>query len=195
MIVCGLTGSIGMGKSTAAYMLRAMGIMVHDSDKAARDLLEPKGKAFEEVALTFPEAWNKKKHILHRDVLADIIFNNENERRKLERITHPYIHESQLNFIRKAKALRQEKAVLDIPLLYETGAEKRVDQVVVVSAPLFIQRQRVLSRPNMSIDLFEKILKSQMPDAEKCARADFVVQAGLGRAYSYNQLEKIMRGL
>ena len=193
MIVYGLTGSIGMGKSTAAHMLRSMGVMVHDADATARELLLPKGKAFEEVAVSFPDAWDKKNHLIRRDILADIIFNDDDARKTLENIAHPYIHEDQFYFIRKAKALGQDKAVLDIPLLYETGADKRVDKVIVVSAPDFIQAQRVLSRPNMNEELFEKILESQLLDAEKCVRADYVVQTGLGRANTYKALEKIMR--
>lgn len=194
MIVYGLTGSIGMGKSTAASMLRSMGVLVHDSDAEVHKLLAPRGRAFEEVAVTFPEAWDKKQHVIKRDVLGNIVFNNDKQRRKLESILHPYVHESQSEFIKQAQAMGQDKVVLDIPLLYETGAESRVNAVIVVTAPYFIQRQRVLSRPGMTKKRFQDILDKQVPDKIKRARADYVVQTGLGKAYTYRALKRIMEG-
>lgn len=184
MIVLGLTGSIGMGKSTIALMLKQLGCGVHDSDKAARLALEPKGQAFEEVALTFPEVWNKKTHTIKRDVLAQIIFNDVEQKEKLEKIIHPIAQQSQKQFIQKQLRLGRKIVVLEIPLLFETGAENRVDYTVVASAPYHIQQHRVLSRANMSEEKFEAILASQMPDKEKCLRADFVIPTGMGMAYT-----------
>ncbi len=195
MIVLGLTGSIGMGKSTVALMLKKLGCGIHDSDKAVRLALSPKGQAFEEVALTFPTSWDKKTHIIKRDVLAEVIFNDDLERQKLEKILHPIVHRLQKEFIQKQARLGRKIVVLEIPLLFETGAETRVDYTVVVSAPYHVQRHRVLKRSGMSEERFKKILRNQMSDKEKCLRADFVIPTGMGMAYTHkclkNMLEKI----
>jgi dephospho-CoA kinase len=193
VIVLGLTGSIGMGKTTTATMLLQMGCAILDSDKIVGHALSPKGKAFEEVAVTFPTCWDKKNHLIKKSVLADIIFSDENKKRKLEQILHPIVHQAQQEFIQKQTRLGRDIAVLDIPLLFETGAQSRMNYTVCVSAPFHIQRRRVLSRINMSEEKFEAILKSQMPDNQKVMLADFVVQSGMGMAHSYRQLEKIVR--
>ncbi|MAZ76493.1 MAG: dephospho-CoA kinase [Micavibrio sp.] len=193
MIVLGLTGSIGMGKTTAAKMLSQLGCAIHDSDKVVGYALSPKGKAFEEIAVTFPLVWDKKNHLIKKDVLADIIFSDDDEKRKLEEILHPIVQQSQQDFILKQTRLERDIVVLDIPLLFETGAQSRVDYTICVSAPHHIQRRRVLSRAGMSEEKFEAILKSQMPDNQKTMLADFVVQTGIGMAYSYRQLENILR--
>lgn len=195
MIVFGLTGSIGMGKSTAAAMLKRMRVPVHDSDAEVRFQLSSHGQAFEEVAVTFPECWDKKHHLIRRNILADIVFNDSRQREVLESILHPYVRMAQQQFIKTARIFGQNKVVLDIPLLYETGAQGRVDHVIVVTAPHFIQRQRVLSRPNIDEELFEKILQTQVPDATKRAMADYVVHTGLGHAHTYNGLKKIIEGV
>lgn len=193
MIVLGLTGSIGMGKTTASGMLKKLGCAVHDSDKSVHAALEPYGAAFEEVALTFPDAWDKKKHRIKRPVLAEIIFNDPEKKKELEDILHPIVRQDQKKFIRRQQALGKKIVVLDIPLLFETGAENRVDYTLVVSAPYHIQRRRVLSRPNMTEEKFHAILSSQMPDNEKRIRADFVVPTGMGLAFTYNALEKTIQ--
>jgi len=135
MIIIGLTGSIGMGKTTAAFMLKKMGCAIHDSDKTVHNALEPYGDAFEEVALTFPESWDKKKHIIKRNVLADIIFQDKEKKEILENILHPLTIESQFKFIRAQQRLGKKIVVLDIPLLFETGAQNRVDYTICVDAP------------------------------------------------------------
>ena len=195
MIVFGLTGSIGMGKSTAAKMLERLGCPVHDSDLSVKNALNPYGKGFEAVALTFPQAWDKKKHLIKKDVLSDLIFNDADKKHVLENILHPIVQSEQQEFIKKQKLLGKEFCVLDIPLLFETGADKRVNYTIVVSAPHFIQAQRVLKRKNMSREKFEKILATQIPNDQKCALADFVVQTGLGKAYSMRQLKRILKKL
>lgn len=193
MIVLGLTGSIGMGKTTAAGMLKKLGCAVHDSDKAVHSALEPYGAAFEEVALTFPDAWDKKKHRIKRPALAEIIFKDPEKKKELENILHPVVRQDQKKFIRQQQALGKKIAVLDIPLLFETGAENRVDYTIVVSAPYYIQRRRVLSRPNMTEEKFHAILSAQMPDHEKRMRADFVIPTSMGLAYTYNSLKKVIQ--
>lgn len=195
MIILGLTGSIGMGKTTAARMLAKMGCGVHDSDAAVRQALSPGGDAFEEVALTFPEAWDKKKHIIKRDILGDIVFNDVDKRRVLEDILHPMVQRSQKKFAQAQERLGRDIVALDIPLLFETGAQTRMDYTAVVSAPYHIQRRRVLSRPGMNEEKFQAILNTQMLDREKRALADFVVQTGMGMAYTYRELEKIVRDI
>lgn len=193
MIILGLTGSIGMGKTTLARMFKQLGCAVHDSDHAVHHALSPKGAAFEEVAIRFPDAWDKKTHTIKRDVLAKIIFNDADKRRELENILHPIVRRAQKKFIQAQQALGKKTVVLDIPLLFETGAEGRVDYTVVASAPYHIQRRRVLARPNMTPEKFNNILAVQMSDKEKCIRADFVVPTGMGMAYSYRALQKILK--
>lgn len=192
MIVLGLTGSIGMGKSTAANMLRDMGLPVHCSDEAVRAATKTGGSAFKAVAESFPEAYDKKENRIDRALLADIVFQDEEKRRALEDILHPVAVNSQKKFLRTQALARADIVVLDIPLLYETGADTRVDYVIVLTAPLFIQRQRVLSRAGMNEERFASVLETQMTDAEKCARADFVVQTGNGMAYTRKELAAII---
>lgn len=193
MIVLGLTGSIGMGKSTAARMLSQMGCSVHDSDKAAREAIDSGGEAFEDVALMFPKAWDKKKHIIKRDVLAKIIFSDVDAKEKLENLIHPVVRARQKKFIQKQKKLGRNIVVLDIPLLFETKSQNRVDYIIVVSAPLHIQRQRVLSRQGMNEEKFQAILSHQMSDTEKRKYADYVVPTGMGLALTYRSLSEILK--
>ncbi|HEY8190575.1 MAG TPA: dephospho-CoA kinase [Micavibrio sp.] len=195
MMIAGLTGSIGMGKSTAADMLRDMQVPVHDSDEAARAMIGPDGPAVAAVAQLFPQAYDRGNNAIDRAILGPIVFADPAKRKMLEDIVHPYVRESQQVFIREQKALGQRLIVLDIPLLYETEAEKRIDKVIVVTCPAFIQRRRVMSRPGMTEEKFQNILASQMPDAEKRRRADFVVQTGLGKAVTCCSLKKIIQEL
>ncbi len=193
MIILGLTGSIGMGKTTAAAMLKKMGCAIHDADKAVHQALEPNGEAFEEVALSFPAVWDKKKRIIKRDVLADIIFKDINQKSVLEQILHPVVQRSQAKFIRAQNRMGRRVVVLDVPLLFETGAQARVDYTLVVSAPYHVQRMRVLKRSGMNEEKFQHILKTQMPDIQKRHLADFVVSTGMGMAYTYRCLMKVMK--
>ena len=193
MIVFGLTGSIGMGKSTAANMFKLQGVPVHDSDQAVHAALLPGGAAFEEVAVTFPEAWDKKNRIIDRQALGDIVFHDRAALKKLEAILHPVAAASQKKFIQSMQAKGKRAVVLEIPLLFETGAEARVDYTIVVTAPPAVQRRRVMARKNMNEEKFNRILESQMPDREKQARADFVVQTGMGLAVTFRELRKILK--
>ncbi len=193
MIVLGITGSIGMGKSTLAAMLEEMGVPVHNSDMAVHEALSPGGAAFEEVAVTFPDAWDKKTHTIDRKKLGAIVFGDADKRKELEAIVHPAVWDSQNKFRMKYNRLGLKAVALDIPLLFETGAEERVDYTIVASAPFDIQRRRVLARPNMSEEKFAAILATQMPDNEKKRRADYVVETGMGLGHSRRALEKILR--
>ncbi len=190
MFVLGLTGSIGMGKSTAAKMLRAMGIPVHDADASVHELFARDRKVREAIEERFPGTTDD--HGVDRQALGKAVFGNPAARRDLEAILHPRVQASARQFLQRCRRLGVPIAVLDIPLLYETGGEARVDAVVVVSAPAFLQKKRVMVRPGMDAERFAGILASQMPDREKRRRADFVVETGLGRAYTFTALKRVV---
>lgn len=204
MIVLGLTGSIGMGKTTCAAMFKRLGIPIHDADQQVRALTGPGGEAYSTIQAAFPYfefpslyVDDKKRGVrmIDRFKLAKLVFNCDDKRRRLENILHPLVRISQTNFIRAQQNMGQKLVVLDIPLLYETSGDNRVDYVAVASAPYHLQRQRVLCRPGMTEDKFNAILSKQIPDAEKCARADFIIQTGLGRAHSMKRVKEIVLGL
>ena len=190
MIVLGLTGSIGMGKTTAAGMLRRLGCPVHDSDAAVHALLGRGGAAVPAVAAAFPGT--VRDGAVDRAALGARVFGDTEALRRLEAIIHPAVRASQARFLAACARRGVRIAVLDIPLLFESGAEVRVDAVAVVSAPRQVQRARVMARPGMTEAKFRSILARQMPDAEKRRRADFVVPTGLGRAATLKALRRIV---
>lgn len=197
MIVLGITGSIGMGKTTTANMLRDMGIPVHDSDDAVRQLTNSGGAAVAAVAAAFPETYNSGTNSINRGILRDSVRNNDSKLDLLESILHPLVVGMQQAWLREQQANGIKIAGLDIPLLFETGAENRVDYTIVVTCPDFLQRERVLKREGekkggMSEADFAFLLSRQMSDAEKRARADFVVQTGNGLAYTRQELQGII---
>jgi len=194
MIVLGLTGSVGMGKSAAAAMLRRMGVPVHDSDAAVHRLLAPGGAAVPRVVAVFPGVSDRHGGI-DRGELGARVFGDVPALKRLERILHPLVRQSQQRFLKQARARREPLVVLDIPLLFETGGERRCDAIIVVSAPRRVQRARVMARPNMTEQRFRAILAKQMPDHEKRRRADYIVASGLGRAATYRALRRIVRRL
>ncbi|RRH88880.1 dephospho-CoA kinase [Mesorhizobium tamadayense] len=176
MIVLGLTGSIGMGKSTTAKMFTDAGVPVHDSDEAVHRLYA--GKAAPLVEAAFPGT--TKAGVVDRAKLAERVLGDPAAMKKLEAIIHPLVRADADAFLAGHRAAGAPLAVLDIPLLFETGGRDRVDKVVVVTAPADIQRARVLERPGMSEEKFAAILAKQVPDAEKRRRADFIVDTGQG---------------
>lgn len=184
-----------MGKSRAASMLKLMGVPVHDSDKAVHAAMKPNGAAFKDVIAAFPSAHDKKKNMIDRKKLGDIVFGDKDALKRLEDILHPAAQQSQSTFVMEMKRKGKKAVVLEIPLLFETGAERRVDTVLCVSAPSAIQRRRVLSRKGMTEEKFDRILAKQMPDSEKRAKSDYVVQTGLGQAHTFRELRKILREL
>lgn len=194
MVILGLTGSIGMGKSTAAQMLRRMGLPVHDSDAAVHRMMSPGGEAIEAIRAAFPDAINAEGGV-DRQALGRHVFGNPDALRTLEAILHPRVRDSQNRFLKKAAARREPIAVLDVPLLFETEGDQRCDATVVVTAPAFLQRQRVLSRPGMTAEKLAGILSQQVPDAKKRCRADFVVLSNLGRRETLRELQEIVRVL
>lgn len=198
MIVIGLTGSMAMGKSTASEMLRAMkGIAVHCSDDAVRALYgNPDVSAHLKNA--FPQAWDSKKGAIDKTALIKHLGRDHEKWNALEAILHPYVQESQQKFLREQRTLGTKIAVLDIPLLFETGAQNRVDYTICVSAPDFIQKQRIDQRIAAGLLTPEDAafrLARQMPDGQKKALADFTVQAGQGMEPMRRELEKIIRDL
>jgi len=176
MIVLGLTGSIGMGKSTAAAMFADEGVPVHDADAAVHRLYA--GRAAPLIEAEFPGT--VIDGIVDRQLLGAEVLNDPDALKRLEAIVHPLVRGEEEAFLADARKSGAPLALLDIPLLYETGAETRCDKVVVVSAPAAIQRERVLRRPGMSKEKFAAILAKQLPDAEKRARADIVIDTGDG---------------
>jgi dephospho-CoA kinase len=179
MFVLGLTGSIAMGKSTAAKVFRSLGVPVFDADAVVHRLLEPGGAAVGPVGEAFPECRNDGA--IDRQQLGRLAFGDSAALARLEAILHPLVRNAERRFLARAAAARQPLVVLDIPLLFETEGERRVDAVAVVSAPAFLQRQRVLRRAGMTAERLAGIRTRQLPDAEKRRRADFVIATGLDR--------------
>lgn len=176
MIVLGLTGSIGMGKSTAAKMFREAGVPVHDSDEAVHRLYA--GQAAPLIEAAFPGV--TRDGTVDRALLSKRVLGDAAALRTLEGIIHPLVRADADSFLAQHREAGAPLSVLDIPLLFETGGRGRVDKVVVVSAPAKQQRERVLARPGMTEEKFESILAKQVPDAEKRQLADYVVDTGSG---------------
>ena len=192
MRILGLTGSIGMGKSTAADMLRRQGVWVHDADATVHKLLGKGGAAVPAIAKAFPGV--VKNGAVDRMALGKRVFGDTPALKTLEAIVHPLVRERTDRFIAAAARAHQPFVVLDIPLLFETGG-RRCDGTIVVSAPAYLQAQRVLRRPGMTKEKLAAILARQMPDREKRHRADAVVTSGLGKAATYRQLARALRRL
>jgi len=188
MIILGLTGSIGMGKSTTAKMLRRLHIPVHEADRAVHDLMRNHGEAVAAIEKAFPGV--VKNGVIDRPTLGQRVFGNKKALKQLERILHPLVRRHTALWIKRQYKKGYQMVVLDIPLLYEGGRERGCDGVLVVSAPYSIQRRRVLARNNMDEARFRSILSHQIPDQEKRRRADFVIPTGRGRAATYLALRR-----
>lgn len=191
MIVLGLTGSIGMGKSTAARLFAEAGVPVHDSDEAVHRLYA--GAAVPLVEAAFPGT--VKDGSVDRAALSKRVVGDAAAIRRLEAIVHPLVRADADRFVARHRAAATPLAVLDIPLLFETGGTSRVDRIAVVSAPAEVQRERVLARPGMTAEKFEAILARQTPDAEKRRRADFVIDSSRGVEAARDQVHAIIREL
>jgi dephospho-CoA kinase len=193
MIILGLTGSVGMGKSTAAREFRRMGIPVHDADKAVHRLLGRGGKAVAAVAAAFPGV--EKGGAIDRAGLGRLVFSDPAALERLEAILHPLVRQAERAFLARARRRRRKLVVLDIPLLFETGGEARCDKVLVLSAPRRVQLARVMARPGMTAERLAGVEARQMPDAEKRRRADIVIETGLDRHHSLAKLHRALRRL
>lgn len=193
MLLIGLTGSIGMGKSETAKMFRDFGVPVYDADAAVHKLYEKGGKAVEPLRAAFPSAI--VDDAVDRKALSRCVLGLPEEMKKLEAIVHPLVGEVQMEFLTDNMKAGAPMVVLDIPLLYETGGETRVDVVVVVSAPYDIQKTRVLARPDMDEAKFAAIHAKQVPDEEKRRRADFIVESDKGLDHARAQVAAIIEAL
>ena len=193
MQVIGLTGGMGMGKSTAAGAFRRAGIPVFDADAEVHRLQATGGQALPPIATAFPGTVVDGR--LDRARLRSAVVGNEPAMRRLEAILHPLVRRAERAFLARARGNRRPAAVLDIPLLLETGGQTRVDMVVVVSAPRAVQIQRIARRRRMTPAQIDAIIRRQMPDAEKRRRADLVVQTGLSRFHALQPLRRLIRTL
>lgn len=193
MTVLGLTGSIGMGKSTAARMMRRLNVPCHDADATVHRLMEPGGAAVPEIMAAFPEAVRDGR--VDRQALGGRVFGDDTALRRLEGILHPRVRAAEETFLRRHALNRRRLVVLDIPLLFETGADRRCDAVLLVTAPAFLQAQRVLRRPGMTPRRLAQIRAKQMVEPEKRRRADIVVNTGLGMAPAYRRVRTLVRRL
>ncbi|MEA2905700.1 MAG: dephospho-CoA kinase [Alphaproteobacteria bacterium] len=188
MFVLGLTGSLGMGKSTTARFFAEAGVPVHDADAVVHRLYE--GAATQAIEAAFPGTVVDGR--VDRGKLGARVLADADALRRLEAIVHPLVQEAEERLLAEAQARGEKVAVLDIPLLFETGGDRRVDAVVVVSAPQQVQTARVLERPGMTIEKLDAILSKQMPDAEKRRRADFVVDTSRGFDATRAQVRAIL---
>jgi dephospho-CoA kinase len=191
MLLLGLTGSIGMGKSTTADMFRAEGAPVYDSDRLVHDIYN--GPAALEIERAFPGA--TVGATVDRNRLASLVLGDAEAMKRLEAIVHPLVWEGRRRFLEEQARRGVKIAVLDIPLLFETGADKDVDAIVVVTAPKSLQRARVLARANMTEEKFESILARQTPDEEKRRRADFIVHTDAGLEAARGDVRAILKTL
>ena len=188
MFILGLTGSIGMGKTTTARLFAEEGVPVHDADAAVHKLYE--GEAVPLIEAAFPGTTQAGR--VDRDKLGRRVVGDAAALKRLEAIVHPLVRKAEERFLAEARARGARVVVLDIPLLFETGGDTRVDATVVVTAPADVQRARVLERPGMSAEKLEALLAKQMPDAEKRRRADFIVDSGQGLEPARAQVRQIL---
>ena len=193
MIVIGLTGSIGMGKTETARSLAALGIPVFDSDAAVHDIYRHDSSVIAAIGHLVPGA--VQGGVINRPALSEAIAKAPVILEEIERIVHPAVRRRQDAFLAGCRIRGDAIAVLDIPLLFETGQESRVDVKLVVSAPPDLQRQRVLARPGMTGEKLDLILSKQMPDAEKRKRADYVIDTSQGLDDARHQLQAILKDI
>lgn len=192
-LVVGLTGSIGMGKSETAKLFARLGIPVHDADAVVHSLYEAGGAAVAPIASAFPGV--VKEGRVDRAALAAQLGGDQSAFRRLEAIVHPLVRESERAFLQAATNRGDELAVLDIPLLLETGGDTRVDTIVVVSANPEAQRSRVLARTGMTPEKFAAILARQLPDVDKRAKADFVIETDKGLPQAFEDVKRVVAAL
>lgn len=187
----GLTGSIGMGKSTTAQLFRDEGIAVFDSDAIVHELYQ--GAAVEPIAQSFPQVL--ENGVINRAKLADIVLKNPQALKQVEEIVHPLVWSERDKFFKANQETGANLVVYDIPLLFEKGVDSSVDVIVVVSATSETQKARVLARPGMTVEKFEALKSKQMSDLEKRARADFIIDTSLGLESARQQVHEILEKL
>ena len=193
MKIIGLTGGIGMGKSTASACFRRHRLPIFDADQAVHELQAPGGRAARPIEAAFPGT--TRGGAIDREALRGAVLGNPAALKQLERIVHPLVRDAEKRFLAAARRAGKSWVVLDIPLLLETGGEKRVDLVVVVSAPVSVQAARVMRRPGMTRERLAAIRARQMPDAAKRRRADLVIHSGLSRHFAVSALRRLLHRL
>ncbi len=193
MKIAGLTGSIAMGKSETARMFRELGVPVFDADAVVHELYAKDGAAVASVETLFPGAI--VDGAVDRQRLLKFVLNDSDAMAGLEAVVHPLVRNAREEFIKTARGDGHGLTVLDIPLLFETGYDGRMDVVIVVSAPPEIQRERALQRPGMTLEKFENILARQVDDAEKRKKADYVVDSSQGLEHAFSQVRQIVQDL
>jgi len=191
MRIIGLTGSIGMGKSATAEIFRSLGVPVHDSDRAVHEIYA--GSAAALVSAAFPGAAGPDG--IDRRKLGDLVLNNPTEMNKLEALIHPLVSAHRKAFLGKARGQGAQLAVCDVPLLFETGLDREMDAIVVVSAPFQVQKDRVLARPGMTEGRFNAILQKQWPDEDKRRRAHVVIDTSSSIEDAHQQIINLLRAL
>jgi dephospho-CoA kinase len=191
MYILGLTGSIGMGKTAAGRVFARLGIPVYDADDEVHRLFDRGGAGVHAVGAAFPGV--VRDGAVDRAILGGKVFGNADALRRLESIVHPLLTAGRQAFLKRAARAQARLVVLDVPLLFETGADAGCDGVAVVSAPGFVQRQRVLRRPGASEARLKDILERQMPDREKRRRADFLIPTGLDKGFALRRIRRIVR--
>ena len=193
MIILGLTGSIGMGKTTTAKMFADEGCPIFDADAAVHKLYQKGGKAVALIRAVFPDAI--KDGAIDRAVLGQHMRADPLNLKVLESFIHPWVGEVRAAFLKKAQSDEADIVVFDVPLLFETGGDKAVDHTIVVTAPAEVQKERVMARPGMTKDLFETLLSRQMSDAEKRKRADFIISTAVSLSDTREQVQRLCRKL
>ena len=193
MKIIGLTGGIGMGKSTASACFRRHRVPIFDADQAVHELQAVGGRAVRPIEAAFPGT--TRGGAVDREALRRAVLGNPAALKILERIVHPLVRDAEKRFLAATRRSGKSLVVLDIPLLLETGSEKRVDLVVVVSAPAAVQAARVMRRPGMTRERLAAIRARQMPDAEKRRRADIVMHSGLSRQFAVAAIRRLLRRL
>ena len=189
MKIIGLTGSIATGKSSVSEMFYRLRIPVHDSDKIVHSLIGPKGAAVDGIIKLFGDLGDNENGI-DRQKLGELVFSDFDAKKALEALIHPLVQIDRNLFISRMRSQKRKMAVVDIPLLYETGCEIYCDSIICVWAPDFLQKQRAIKRFGMSEKKLEAILEGQIPQKEKMNLADFCLPTGLGKAYSYKLLKR-----
>lgn len=193
MKIIGLTGSIGMGKSTTAQMFADLGCPVFDADAAVHAMYAKGGRAVPLIRAVFPDAI--KDGAVDRKTLGDHMRADPLNLKVLESFIHPWVGEARQRFFALAKSDGVKAVVFDVPLLFETGGDAKVDATVVVTAPVAVQRERVMSRPGMTEELFQMILSKQMPVAEKRARADYIISTDAGFDAARRQVKSVLEDI
>lgn len=187
-LVIGVTGSIGMGKTTIAAQFHHFDIPVFSADDTAKEIIRNDKEVISKIANEFPEC--TYEDVISRNALGEVVFQDENKLRRLGELVQPAIYAKMQEFLKEN--VRKRLVVLDIPLLFEAKWDRICDYTVVVTAPKFLQIQRVTKRPSMDLLKLENVLATQMPDKLKRARADFVIKTGIGKAHSMRHVKEIL---